>query len=52
MKELRIGVVSFEHMHAQSYTQELVKYAEVTLVGIADENEKRGREMAATFKTN
>lgn len=52
MKELRIGVVSFEHMHAQSYTQELVKYPEVTLVGIADENEKRGREMAATFKTN
>ena len=52
MKELRIGVVSFEHMHAQSYTQELVKYSEVTLVGIADENEKRGREMAATFKTN
>lgn len=52
MKELRIGVVSFEHMHAQSYTQELVKYAEVTLVGIADENEKRGKEMAATFKTN
>lgn len=52
MKELRIGVASFEHMHAQSYTQELVKYPEVTLVGIADENEKRGREMAATFKTN
>jgi len=52
MKELRIGVVSFEHMHAQSYTQELVKYPEVTLVGIADENEKRGKEMAATFKTN
>lgn len=52
MKELRIGVVSFEHMHAQSYTQELVKYPEVTLVGIADEDEKRGREMAATFKTN
>lgn len=52
MKELRIGVVSFEHMHAQSYTQELVKYPEVTLVGIADEDEKRGKEMAATFKTN
>jgi predicted dehydrogenase len=52
MKELRIGVVSFEHMHAQSYTQELVKYPEVTLVGIADEKEKRGKEMAATFKTN
>lgn len=52
MKELRIGIVSFEHMHAQSYTQELIKYPEVTLVGIADEDEKRGKEMAARFKTN
>lgn len=52
MKELRIGVVSFEHMHAQSYTQELVKYPEVTLVGIADEDEKRGKKMAARFKTD
>ncbi len=52
MKELRIGIVSFEHMHAVSYTKELVKYPEVTLVGIADEDEKRGREMAATFKTD
>jgi len=52
MRELRIGVVSFEHMHAQSYTQELIKYPEVTLVGIADENEKRGKEMADRFRTN
>jgi predicted dehydrogenase len=51
MKESRIGVVSFEHMHALSYTQQLLKYPEVVLVGIADEDEKRGKEMAAKFQT-
>ena len=51
MKELRFGIVSFEHMHALSYTQELVKYPEVTLVGIADEDAGRGSKMATHFKT-
>ncbi|NCC64881.1 MAG: Gfo/Idh/MocA family oxidoreductase, partial [Spirochaetia bacterium] len=51
MKDLRIGVVSFEHMHALSYTQELVKYPEIVLVGIADTDAQRGTSMAARFDT-
>jgi predicted dehydrogenase len=51
MKNLRIGVVSFEHMHAFSYTQELLQYPEVLLVGIADTDAERGSSMASRFQT-
>ncbi len=51
MRNLRIGVVSFEHMHALSYTRELIKYPFVTLVGIADEDPYRGTSMATKFQT-
>lgn len=40
MGKVKIGVISFEHMHALSYTTALKKMAdEAELVGIADENE-------------
>lgn len=51
MKKIRIGVLSFEHMHAMSYARELCKHPQVQLVGIADEDEYRGSAMAATFHT-
>lgn len=51
MRGLRIGVVSFEHMHALSYTQELLKQQNVTLVGISDADVYRGTKMAFHFKT-
>lgn len=51
MKQIRIGVVSFEHMHAMSYTQQLLKDPDVVLVGISDEDVFRGTKMASMFKT-
>ncbi len=51
MKEIRIGVISFEHMHALSYTTELGKIEGVQLAGIADSDEYRGTKMASRFGT-
>lgn len=51
MKKIRIGVLSFEHMHANSYTRELCKDPQVQLVGIADDDQYRGSAMAARFQT-
>ena len=50
-KKIKIGVISFEHMHALSYTQELLKIPNVELVGIADFDEFRGTQMAYRFHT-
>ena len=52
MKKAKIGVISFEHMHALSYTTALQKLAdEAELIGIADEDEYRGTKMAYRFHT-
>jgi len=51
MGTTRIGVVSFEHMHANSYTSSLKTIPGVELVGIADDDQYRGTEMAARFGT-
>ncbi|MDY0287607.1 MAG: Gfo/Idh/MocA family oxidoreductase [Sphaerochaeta sp.] len=51
MKKIRIGMLSFEHMHAMSYAAELCKDPQVQLVGIADTDEYRGSAMAAQFHT-
>lgn len=51
MKNTRIGVVSFEHMHAHSYSIALKKIEGVELVGVSDEDEFRGTRMAAEFDT-
>jgi UDP-N-acetylglucosamine 3-dehydrogenase len=48
---LKIGIFSFAHMHAYSYAAALVAHPNVTLVGIADADESRGRKMAETFGT-
>lgn len=50
-KQVKIGVISFEHMHALSYTQELLKIPGVELAGIADSDEFRGTQMAFRFGT-
>ena len=47
----RIGVISFEHMHALSYTTELLKIEGVDLIGISDMDEYRGTAMASRFNT-
>lgn len=49
MKRVRIGVISFEHMHAFSYTTQLCGHHQVELVGIADDDQYRGSAMASHF---
>ncbi len=51
MKNIKVGVISFEHMHAVSYTNALVKLPGAELAGIADHDAARGKEMAARFNT-
>lgn len=51
MKNVKIGVISFEHMHALSYTKALMALPGVELVGIADRDEYRGTRMAFEFHT-
>ncbi|WP_319755477.1 Gfo/Idh/MocA family oxidoreductase [uncultured Sphaerochaeta sp.] len=52
MKRIRIGVISFEHMHAMSYTQQLLQDPDVLIVGIADDDIYRGTQMASLFMTS
>jgi len=47
----QIGILSFAHMHAASYAAALAAHPGATLVGIADPEGARGREMAARFGT-
>lgn len=48
---MKIGMISFAHMHAYSYAHALQKNAGVTIVGIADEEKDRGERMAEQFHT-
>ena len=48
---LQIGILSFAHMHAASYAAALTAHPGATLVGIADPDPARGREMAARYGT-
>lgn len=52
MSKIKIGVISFDHMHALSYTRQLMDIKDVELYGIADENEFRGTTMASQFHTS
>ena len=48
---LQIGILSFAHMHAASYAAALAAHPGATLVGVADPDAARGREMASRFGT-
>ncbi|KKO54628.1 Gfo/Idh/MocA family protein [Paenibacillus sp. DMB20] len=41
MNKLKVGFISFAHMHAVSYLNSMLKREDVEVVGIADENEER-----------
>lgn len=51
MDKIKIGVISFEHMHAVSYTNALKNIPQVELAGIADSDLERGTKMAEAFNT-
>ncbi|THE13611.1 Gfo/Idh/MocA family oxidoreductase [Bacillus timonensis] len=48
---MKIGIISFAHMHANSYAAAIKEMAGVTLTGIADENEERGSKSSQLFDT-
>ncbi len=48
---MKIGLLSFAHMHASSYAACLKRIPGVEIVGIADDNAARGQAAAAQFAT-
>ncbi|MDC3412179.1 Gfo/Idh/MocA family oxidoreductase [Aquibacillus sp. 3ASR75-11] len=48
---MKIGMMSFAHMHAYSYADSLMKLPNVELVGIYDDNMERGKEVAEKYST-
>jgi UDP-N-acetylglucosamine 3-dehydrogenase len=50
--EVKIGMISFAHMHAYSYANAIDELENVELIGIADENEERGKKAAGHFNTS
>ena len=46
---MKIGMMSFAHMHADSYAHCLQQTGDVTIVGIYDDNASRGQQMAQKF---
>ncbi|OCA85864.1 dehydrogenase [Bacillus sp. FJAT-27225] len=48
---MKIGIISFAHMHANSYASVLQAMDGVELAGIADDNEERGRKSSEVFNT-
>ncbi|MEH7387529.1 Gfo/Idh/MocA family oxidoreductase, partial [Bacillus sp. JJ1521] len=46
---MKIGIISFAHMHATSYASVIKEMEGVTLAGIADENEERGMKYSQLY---
>lgn len=51
MTRVKIGILSFAHMHAYSYADALAKHPDVEFVGIVDADDTRGRSAAEQFNT-
>jgi predicted dehydrogenase len=48
---VKIGIMSFAHMHGAGYAAAVKALPGCQLAGVADEDEKRGRKMAERFDT-
>ncbi len=46
---MRIGIMSFAHLHAEAYIQNLRAIPDVEMIGIADDDATRGKHFAAQF---
>lgn len=49
---MRIGILSFAHLHAEAYIQNLQAMPDVEFIGLADEDLARGRHFADHFKAH
>lgn len=47
---MRLGIMSFAHLHAEGYIANLLAMPDVELIGIADDNSQRGDYFAKLFK--
>ena len=48
---MRIGMMSFAHLHAEAYIENLRAIPDVEMIGLADDNVERGKHFAAQFNT-
>lgn len=48
---MKIGMMSFAHMHANSYADSLMQIPGVEIAAIFDEDQARGREVASRYNT-
>lgn len=46
---MKIGIMSFAHVHAEAYIGNLRAIPDVEMIGIADDNAERGQKYAAQF---
>lgn len=46
---MKLGILSFAHTHAEVYIELLYNYAGVTLVGVTDDDEIRGKSFAEKY---
>lgn len=46
---MRIGIMSFAHLHAASYIQQIRAMPDVEFIGFADDNAERAKQVAAQF---
>lgn len=46
---MKIGIISFAHMHASSYANYIIKHPDAELTCIWDEDKARGKEMSEKF---
>ncbi len=49
---MKVGIISFAHMHAQSYAAYLQKHPDVQFTAIWDNDEERGRAAAAAYQVD
>ncbi len=50
-RKVKIGIMSFAHMHAGSYAHSMITRNDTELVGIADHDPERTKQMAKAFGT-
>ena len=50
--KVKVGIMSFAHMHACSYAESLKNIPNADFAGIFDDDAKRGREMSKRFGVN
>ncbi|WP_134682608.1 Gfo/Idh/MocA family protein [Brevibacillus migulae] len=48
---MKVGIISFAHMHAHSYAQAIQELEGVELAGIYDDDPERGQKAAARYQT-